>query len=368
VLKPALKPGQDPTLRPDGAVWVGARVYGHITELEDESGLVWPLCGLLDGTRSTDDLVQTMIAEHCATADQVHEILDLFRANGWLVDHAAPVPTGLTNQDLDRHSRTLEFFTNIDTSPRTNPYELLARLRGARAVVLGLGGVGSAVAAGLAATGVGHVRCVDFDQVEMSNLNRQLLFTEEDVGQAKADVVADRLRAIDSAVSVTIADVKLSNSADVAGEIEGADVVFCCADSPPGPAGIDGWVNEACFAARVPWLTAGYSGPRYSLVTYVPGQTGCYDCLQTAYTEYRLQDGAPTEVTLPAFRGSIAASAQIAGHSLALEGVYLLLGMPVQTAGRELHRHLTDYEHYYFLEATPRPDCPVGCGSLLGTG
>jgi molybdopterin-synthase adenylyltransferase len=367
VLKPALKPGQDPALRPDGAIWVGARVYGHITELEDESGLVWPLCGLLDGTHSTDDLVQTMIADHGATADQVREILDLFRGNGWLVDHAAPVPAELTNQDLDRHSRTLEFFTNIDTSSRTNPYELLARLRGARTVVLGLGGVGSAVAAGLAATGIGHVRCVDFDQVELSNLNRQLLYREQDVGQAKVDVAADRLRAIDSAVSITVADAKLGSAADVAGEIEGADVVFCCADKPPGLTGIDGWVNEACFAAGIPWLTAGYSGSRYSLVTFVPGRTGCYACMQTAYTEYRLQDGAPAEVKLPAFRGAVAASAQIAGHSLALEGIYLLLGMPVQTAGRELHRHLTDYEHYYFLEATPRPDCPVGCGSLLGS-
>jgi hypothetical protein len=75
MLMPTLKPGQYLTLQPDGKIWVGARLYGHGTELEDESGLVWPLCGLLDGTA----------------------------------------------RDIDRHSRTLEFFTNIDTSSRGRP-------------------------------------------------------------------------------------------------------------------------------------------------------------------------------------------------------------------------------------------------------
>jgi molybdopterin-synthase adenylyltransferase len=365
MLRPALKPGQDPALTPNGTILMGARIYGHVCEVDDESGLVWPLCQLLDGARSTDAIVQAMAAEHGATEDQVREILELFQDSGWLVDRAATVPDGLTEQDLERHSRTLEFFTNVDTRPRTNPYEFLTRLRAARAVVLGVGGVGSAVAAGLAATGVGQLHCVDFDYVELSNLNRQLLFTERDVGRSKVEVTAERLRALDPAVSVTTAETRLGSVSDIASAIKGADVVFCCADSP---AAFDTWVNEACFAAGIPWLTAAYPGARYSLVTYIPGQTGCHACLQAAFSERRLAGGTPTEITLPAFRGTVAASAQIAGHAMALEGVYLLLGMPVQTAGRELHRHLTDYEHYYFLEAEPRPDCPVGCKSLLEPG
>jgi molybdopterin-synthase adenylyltransferase len=360
--RPALKPGQDPSLRPNGAIWVGARIYGHITELEDESGLVWPLCGLLDGTNSVDALVKRMAADHGATADQVHQILDLFRDSGWLVDQAAPVPDGLTARELDRHSRTLEFFTNIDTTPRTNPYELLSRLRSARVVVLGLGGVGSATASGLVATGIGQVHCVDFDRVELSNLNRQLLFTEADLGQSKVEAAARRLRAIDSGTVITTADIRLDGVSDIASAIAAADLVFSCADTP---AEFTGWVNQACFEAGIPWLTAWYAGPKYSLVTYIPGRTGCFSCLMAAHAEGMREGGQPTDLVLPRFRGVIAASAQIAGHAMAMEGLYLLLGMPVQTAGRELHRHLTDYEHHYFLESAPRPDCPVGCGALL---
>jgi molybdopterin/thiamine biosynthesis adenylyltransferase len=362
MLMPALKPGQDPSLRPDGTVWVGARVYGHTTELEDESGLLWPLCGLMDGTNTVDVIVEKMGAVHGATADQVHQILDLFRESGWLLDQAAQPPADLTPQDLERHSRTLEFFTNIDTSPRTNPYELLSRLRGARAVVLGLGGVGTAAATSLVATGIGQLHCVDFDRVELSNLNRQLLFTEHDVGRVKVEAGAERLRAIDSGCTVTTADRALGGVPDIALAIAGADVVFACADTP---AEINAWVNEACFEAGIPWLTASYAGAKYSLATYVPGRTGCCACLTAAHAESVRELGSRTEIALPEFRGVIAASAQIAGHAMALEGTYLLLGMPVQTAGRELHRHLTDYEHHYFLEAAPRSDCPVKCGALL---
>jgi len=203
MLMPAIKPGQAPILRADGTVLVGARVYGRITELADESGLVWPLCGLLDGTNSVDSLVKIMADDHGATADQVHQILELFRESGWLVDRADPVPAGLTDHAIERHSRTLDFLTTIDTSPRTNPYALLSLLTRSTAVVLGVGGVGSAVAAGLVATGIGHVRCVDFDQVESSNLNRQLLFGERDLGRPKAEAAAEKLRELDSATQVT---------------------------------------------------------------------------------------------------------------------------------------------------------------------
>lgn len=363
MLMPALKPGQSPSLQADGSILMGARVYGHLTELQDESGLVWPLCGLLDGTNDVDSLVRIMADEHGAAADQVHQILDLFRDCGWLVDRAASAPQGLTAKAIDRHQRTLEFLSNIDTSPRMNPYELLARLKTARAVVIGLGGAGSACAAGLVATGIGAIHLVDFDRVESSNLNRQLLFTEQDLGKPKIDAAAQRLRAIDADLLVTSADLHLGSVADITGAISGADVVFGCADSP---AQIDAWINEACYRAGIPWLTAGYAGARYSLGTFIPGQTACYSCLIAERRNVQpSQTLLPTMTSPASLGGVVAASSQIAGHGMALEGIYLLLGMPVQTAGRELHRHLTDYEFHYYLDARSRPDCPVGCGAML---
>lgn len=74
-----------------------------------------------------------------------------------------------------------------------------ARLGAARVLVVGCGGLGAPVISALAAAGVGHLTLVDDDSVEPSNLNRQVLFTEADLGRRKAEVAAERVRALNSA-------------------------------------------------------------------------------------------------------------------------------------------------------------------------
>lgn len=364
--KPMFKADYRPLLRTDGTIWFG-HVYGLASEIRDESGLVWPLCGLLDGASTLDEIVDRMVREHGAEPDEVRELVRLFQESGWLVDREAAAPESLSQRDLERHRSTVEFFSNIDAQPRTSPYDVLARLRETRVTVLGVGGVGGAVASGLVATGFGRVRLVDDDQVELSNLNRQLLFGTADIGRPKAQAAAERLRALDEGCDVTWRRRRIAGVADVRELIAGSDLVCCCADDP---AELRLWVNEACFEAGVPWFCAAYSGSRVALATYIPGQTGCYSCLLAANTRRREELGLPSLERAPvsqtdggnAVNPVIAASAQFAGHSMALEAAYLRLGFPVQTAGRELHRQLTDYTFHYFVEARPQPDCPVACG------
>jgi hypothetical protein len=193
-----IKTGHQPTLRPDGAIWVGPAIYGLASELVDDSGLVWPLCGLLDGSRTTAEITATMEREHQASVGQVREILDLMLSHGWLVDAAAELPPELPVTDVIRHKRTLEFLCDIDESPRPSPYTLLTKLRRSSVTILGAGGVGSADAASLAATDVGSVT----------------------------------------------------------GAIADADLAFSCADRPYE---VHDWVNSACFAARKPWMNASYT-------------------------------------------------------------------------------------------------------------
>lgn len=92
---PMIKTGHQPTLRPDGAIWIGRAIYSLASELVDHSGLVWPLCGLLDGSRSTAEITATMEREHQASKGQAPEILDLMLSHGWLVDAAAEIPPEL---------------------------------------------------------------------------------------------------------------------------------------------------------------------------------------------------------------------------------------------------------------------------------
>lgn len=362
VFRPAFKADFRPVLRSDGSIWLGT-VYGLASEIRDESGLVWPLCGLLDGERTVDEIVERMVRDYGADPGEVVCAVELFLGFGWLVDRAAVPPVTLSARDVERHRSTVEFFSNIDTGSRRSPYELLEVLRSTSVTVLGVGGVGGAAASGLVGTGFGRVRLVDCDRVELSNLNRQLLFAGADIGKPKAQAAAERLRALDEGCEVSAIDRRLTCAADVAELIKGSDLVCCCADDPPQ---VRQWVGEACFELGIPWLTASHAGSKYTLAVFIPGRTGCFGCLVAANDRKLAEFGLPLqEAPPPQVNAVVAASAQIAGHSMALEAAYLRLGLPVQTAGRELHRHLTDYTFQYFVEATPQPDCALGCGARI---
>jgi molybdopterin/thiamine biosynthesis adenylyltransferase len=368
VLRPRIKPGHAPRLRDNGAVWFGPWLHGMATELADDSGVVWAICERLDGTRTRDGLVHE-IAEAFpgeVTADEAGEVLEFLIDSGWVQDLEAPIPPELTARDLERYRRGIEYLETVNLRPETDGYRLQARLKASRVTVLGVGGVGSAVAANLAASGVGRVHCVDHDVVELSNLSRQLLFAESDRGQRKVDVTVRRLRELNSDIEVTGTDALLDGPDAVLRAVEGSDAFVLCADRPRGL--IRMWANEAGYRSRIPWLTSAYTGPEFSLAAFVPGRTACAACLAADARDEGIANGFPP-AALPDEKDDThqvtAASAQISGHYLALETIHLLLGMRVQTAGRSLQRFLIDYDQQRYVESRPRPDCPVGCGDLI---
>jgi bacteriocin biosynthesis cyclodehydratase domain-containing protein len=197
--------------------------------------------------------------------------------------------------------------------------ELQGRLARARVTVLGCGGLGSWAAAGLACIGVGGLTLVDDDVVELSNLNRQILFSEADIGRPKVEAAAARLRAFSSDIEVTPVRRRLGCERDVRAAIEGASFVLGLADSPPYA--IARWINRACHAAGVPHMSAGQLPPTLRVgPTVVPGETACLECLELALREenplydrletLRRADGRPLATLGPAsgIVGSIIAS------------------------------------------------------------
>lgn len=362
-----IKSGHTPQLNPGGAVWIGPQLHGFATEMVDESGVLWSVCEHMDGSRSREEIVEQVLAEHSADSDAdteaIGEVVDFLVSSGWVEDTSAPLPSELSAREVERYQRSAEFLTTADLRPGVTGYGLQARLKAARVAVLGLGGVGSAAATSLAASGIGRIHCVDHDVVELSNLNRQLLFTEADIGRSKVEAGVAHLRARNSDIIVTGSEVFLDGPEAIALAVKDCDAFLLCADRPDD---IAPWANEAAYRCGTPWLAAGYSGPKFSLASFIPGQTACLHCLATAHEEEQRVSGiAPVR---PAWVSRaqnpvIAPTAQIAGHYLAMETIRLLLGMTVQTAGRELHRYAVDYDQQYYLDARPRPDCPVNCGT-----
>ena len=161
------------------------------------------------------------------------------------------------------------------------------RLGSARALVCGCGALGSAIADTLVRAGVGKVRIVDRDFVELSNLARQTLFDEADAaaGLPKAVAAAEKLRRINSSVEIepVVADVNFTNIERLC---EGVDAILD---------GTDNFqtrflINDAAVKLRLPWIYGGCLGAEGQTMTILPGETACLRCLM---------DGCPKPGSTP---------------------------------------------------------------------
>ncbi len=216
------------------------------------------------------------------------------------------------------------------------------RLAAARVLIVGVGGVGGPAALYLAAAGVGTIGLVDADTVGLSNLQRQILFTTDEIGQAKVAVAADRLNALNPHVAVRQHPVALTPE-NAAGLIADHDLVID---------GTDDFetrftVNAACVAAGVP-LVSGALG-RWSGQVGVFAGRPCYRCLVPE---------TPPEAETCARVGVVGALAGIVGAMTALEAIKIITG-----AGEALIGRLLLYDGLSATARTVRvtadPDCLV---------
>lgn len=164
------------------------------------------------------------------------------------------------------------------------PSEYQRRLRDARVLMLGLGGLGSWASYGLACCEIGELVRLDHDRVEPSNFNRQVLYREHDIGRLKAECAKDALAAFDSSCRLVAVARRLEDAGEVAQAVDGMDFVVASADWPAHD--IERWVNAACFEAGVPFISMSHSPPVARVgPLYVPGETGCFECQETTYRE-----------------------------------------------------------------------------------
>ena len=151
-----------------------------------------------------------------------------------------------------------------------------ARLRDAGALVIGAGGLGSPALLYLAAAGIGRITVSDFDTVDVTNLQRQVLFETDDVGRPKAAVAATRLVALNPDTEIVPVNTRLSGD-ELARAVAAADVVLDCCDN----FGTRFAVNAACVAARRPLVSGAAIRFEGQLAVFRADRDGgpCYRCL-----------------------------------------------------------------------------------------
>jgi molybdopterin/thiamine biosynthesis adenylyltransferase len=137
----------------------------------------------------------------------------------------------------------------------------------------------------LAELGVSTITAVDFDRVELSNLNRQVLYSTPEVGELKAGAAARRMRAFNPDIQFSVESKRIDSLGDVEAFLHRAapDLVFCLADKPNGY--IDYWVNEACVRRGLPMFAGSIFAGNGNAYTVLPGRSACYACRVDAELE-----------------------------------------------------------------------------------
>jgi len=222
------------------------------------------------------------------------------------------------------------------------------KLKRSRVAIAGAGGLGSPIAIYLTAAGIGMIRMIDHDQVTLSNLNRQILHWEEDIGRKKVDSAREKLRNLNREVKIEGIAETITES-NVSQLVDGCDVIVDAMDNIPTRY----ILNRCAIEKQIPFFHGAVNGFEGRVMTILPGKTACLRCL---YRGPVPQEKFPVIGVTPAVVGSIQAT----------EVIKYLVGM-----GKLLTNRLLIYDglQVTFSEFTinKNPNCDH-CGSPVGKG
>jgi len=220
----------------------------------------------------------------------------------------------------------------------------------ARALLVGIGGLGNPAAHFLAAAGIGALTLCDADHVDLTNLQRQILYATADIGRAKVDAAAARLAAINPEVRIERVAARVGD-AELARLVDNADVVLDCSDNFATRHAI----NRACVRARKPLVSG--AALRFD------GQIAVFDARNSASPCYHclFGEGDELEETRCATMGVFAPLVGIVGAAQAGEALKLIAGAGETLSGRLLIVDALTMQ-WRDLRVPRDPQCPV-CGS-----
>lgn len=172
----------------------------------------------------------------------------------------------LTSEELQRYSRQV-MLEEIG-------FEGMEKLRSAKVCVVGAGGIGNPVITQLVAMGVGKLRIVDRDVIEVTNLHRQHLYTDDDIGRVKVEAAAERLRKLNPGIEIEPVPTSVTKFT-AEGIVKGFDIVIDALDSVDARYAL----NDACIKHNIPLIYAGAIGVTGSVSTILPNNSACLRCM-----------------------------------------------------------------------------------------
>jgi len=225
-----------------------------------------------------------------------------------------------------------------------------AKLAASKVAVVGSGGLGTVSSLYLSLAGVGCIRLIDQDTIEIQNLHRQILYTTSDLHYPKAEVASKRLQEINPLVK-TEAFTENVNASNVEQLLQGVD---CVVD------GLDNMVtryliNRACVKLKIPYVFGAAIGIEGNLSVFSPPETGCLECLMPNLSD--------KDLLTCSTRGVIGATPGIIGALQAMETIKLLAGIGSSLKGKLLVCDFSDMD-FTSIDISMSSRCPVCHGDL----
>ena len=223
------------------------------------------------------------------------------------------------------------------------------KLFNAHAVIIGLGALGSVIANNLCRAGVGRLRLVDQDYVDISNLPRQVLFDEDDAAakRPKAEATFNHLSKINSATALEPVITHV-DSANIEELIKDADIVMDGSDNME----VRFVINSACHKLKIPWVFGGVLGGGGNSMTIIPGESPCLRCFLPELPP-------PGSFPTCADAGVLNMASNIIASVESAEAIKILTGSPAvnrKVFVLDIWNNTAEY-----LELSKDPYCPV-CG------
>jgi adenylyltransferase/sulfurtransferase len=216
------------------------------------------------------------------------------------------------------------------------------KLKNTRVFVAGVGGLGSPVSTYLAVAGFGHITIADLDVVDLSNLNRQILHWDKDVGNVKVKSGFEKLTQINPSIEVETFHGRIDES-NIYDLTKGHDIIIDAMDNFPTRY----LLNRAALKHKIPLIHASVWGLEGRLTTIIPGKTPCFECIFP---------NAPPKEVFPI----LGATPGVLGTLQVTEAVKVILGIGKPVTNRLLI-YDGEYMEFHEIEVKKNPKCPA-CG------
>lgn len=251
------------------------RIQDNVAAIEDPEGFLFDFICMFDGECHYEFIVKTILNKYPSIKQGVlNDYFEDLKQLGYIENAVFNTTETIDAYSRVRWSRNVDFFGSICKYDE-NKYSLQKDLLDAKVCLLGCGGLGTHILYDLTAVGFINLTIVDFDKIELSNLNRQILYKESDINEYKVHKAKERVLEFCPKANINAINIKLDSDISIRNIITGHDLVICVADKPRD---IVHWLNSACVSENIPFINGGLDVRRGAVYSVIPRKTGCVAC------------------------------------------------------------------------------------------